>query len=426
MNYESSNTCFPLQSQNASATKGNNGGAPSWITGVLQFTEAVPQFNALNFNVNLISSNFYGGWANSTVAFLNIAILTCPSESRNQGQYPFLAIPGQYYGMSNYVGNYGGPGVISLMSGTIIPANNYMVGSATNPADGTAGLNLYPGATWGPIRIASITDGTSNTGLISEKLVGIPSPYPQTVAAAGQDLPRCAIRSTVTAAVGSGATGALNFVQACATVPGTKGIRFCGNTEQWLSGFPSWLVWQSYNHFGTPNQVNCTNPADPKDPAGSNPVGVLRHSAGERAAQQPPPGRRQRRLRRRLGPFHQDLHRAEYVVGPRQPQRRRGRQLRCVLRRRRSPGRADPDGRASHPAGLRPYIRQRGYLMKRLFSGLVVILFSIQAIGCDSGTTDSAAPAAGSPAPGDPTKDAGGAAKGVAGPVNPNGPKNDR
>jgi prepilin-type processing-associated H-X9-DG protein len=175
--------------------------------------------------------------------------------------------------MSNYVGNYGGPGVISLMSGTIIPANNYMVGSATNPADGSAGLNLYPGATWGPIRIASITDGTSNTGLISERLVGIPSPYPGTVAAAGQNLTRCAIRSPIAAAVGSGAAGALNFVQACASVPGTKGIRFCGNAEQWLSGFPSWLVWQSYNHFGTPNQVNCTNPADPKDPAGSNPVG---------------------------------------------------------------------------------------------------------------------------------------------------------
>src|SRR5262245_49743404 len=219
MNYESTNSCFPLQSQNAAAVKGNNGGSASWITGVLQFTEAVPQFNALNFNVDLISSNFYGGWANSTVAFTNIAILTCPSESRNQGQYPFLAIPGQFYGMSNYVGNYGGPGPLSLMSGTIIPAHNYYAGSAPNPADGTAGLNLYPGATWGPIRIAAIIDGTSNTGLISERLIGIPSPYPATVAAAGKDLPRCTIRSPFTAAVGSGPAAALQYVQACASVP---------------------------------------------------------------------------------------------------------------------------------------------------------------------------------------------------------------
>src|SRR5262245_28098835 len=100
MNYESSNTCFPLQSQHASAAAGNNGGSASWITGVLQFTEAVPQYNALNFNVDLISSVFYGGWANSTVGFMNINILQCPSESRTgQGQYPFLAT-GQLYGMS--------------------------------------------------------------------------------------------------------------------------------------------------------------------------------------------------------------------------------------------------------------------------------------------------------------------------------------
>ena len=28
-------------------------------------------------------------------------------------------------------------------------------------------------------------------------------------------------------------------------------------------------MWQSYNHFGTPNQINCTNTVDPKDPDGS-------------------------------------------------------------------------------------------------------------------------------------------------------------
>jgi hypothetical protein len=67
--------------------------------------------------------------------------------------------------------------------------------------------------------------------------------------------------------------------------------------------------------------------------------------------------------------------------------------------------------------------------MKRLVFGLVVILFSIQAIGCDSGgggATGSVAPAAGSPAGGEPAKGAAPASKGVTGPVNPLGPKNDR
>ena len=32
-----------------------------------------------------------------------------------------------------------------------------------------------------------------------------------------------------------------------------------------IATFPVWLVITSYNHFGTPNQINCTNTADPTD-----------------------------------------------------------------------------------------------------------------------------------------------------------------
>jgi prepilin-type N-terminal cleavage/methylation domain-containing protein/prepilin-type processing-associated H-X9-DG protein len=273
MNYESSNTCFPMQSQNKSAQPGSNSSTPSWIPGVLQFTEAVPQFNALNFNVDMISSNVYGGWANSTVAFLNIAILQCPSESRTgQGQYPFNALPGVFYGMSNYAGNFGGPGPISMMSGTIIPANNNYIGSAPDPITGTAGPNLYGGATWAPVRIASITDGTSNTGLVSERLLGIHSPYPASVAALGQaNLNRCSIHSPTGAGQNATAAAVLQMYQSCGSA--STFIRFCGSAEQWIGGFPEWLMWQSYNHFGTPNQINCTNSADPQDAAGSPLVG---------------------------------------------------------------------------------------------------------------------------------------------------------
>jgi prepilin-type N-terminal cleavage/methylation domain-containing protein/prepilin-type processing-associated H-X9-DG protein len=270
MNYESANTCFPMQSQNQSAS-GGNAVTPSWIPGVLQYTEAVPLFNAINFSVDMISSASYGGWANSTVGFTNVAVLLCPSESRNQGQYPFLAT-GQLYGMSNYVGNYGGPGPISLMSGTIIPANNAYIGSAVNPATGTPGLNVYGSVTWAPVRIASITDGTSNTGLLSERLFGIPYPYPGSVAALGAaNLNRCSIHSPTGAAQNSGLAATLTMYQSCANA--STFIRYCGSAEQWIGGISEWLMWQSYNHFGTPNQINCTNTADPYDHAGSALVG---------------------------------------------------------------------------------------------------------------------------------------------------------
>ncbi len=77
--------------------------------------------------------------------------------------------------------------------------------------------------------------------------------------------------------------------------------------------------------------------------------------------------------------------------------------------------------------------------MKRLVLGLVVILFSIQAIGCDSGggsSTVTPAPAAGPSAPGSPAAGspaAGSSAKKgridskvASGLANPQGPKNDR
>jgi prepilin-type N-terminal cleavage/methylation domain-containing protein/prepilin-type processing-associated H-X9-DG protein len=264
MNYESSNTCFPLQSQNQSSGVGASFVTPSWIPGVLQFTEAVPLFNALNFNVGMLPGGNIGGQMNSTVGLLNVAVLQCPSESRNQGQYPFLlpsgASTGLYYGMGNYAGNYGGPGPISMMSGTIIPANNNWIGSAT--LLGAAGPNYYGNVTWAPVRIASITDGTSNTGLVSERLLGIPYPYPGSTSALGTaNFNRCSIHSGVTTAgLNAGPVGTLQMYQACSS--NSTFIRYCGSAEQWLGAVPSWLMWQSYNHFGTPNQINCTNDGD--------------------------------------------------------------------------------------------------------------------------------------------------------------------
>jgi prepilin-type N-terminal cleavage/methylation domain-containing protein/prepilin-type processing-associated H-X9-DG protein len=267
MNYESSNTCFPMQAQNPGPSSTELLG-PSWIPGLLQFTEASPQFNALNFSVDMIGFG-YGAFANSTVTLSNLNLLSCPSESTNPGLYGG-PIAGTFQAKTNYMGNFGGPGVISPLSGTIIPANNFEIGTAPNLTTSPTPnpQNPYSISSWGPVRIASITDGTSNTGLISERLLGMPYPYPQTLAATGSNATRCTIHSPTAAALGSGQAGALAMYQACASAPGTRGIRFCGNGEQWASGFPNYLVVQSYNHFGTPNQVNCTNPADASD--GSN------------------------------------------------------------------------------------------------------------------------------------------------------------
>ena len=262
MNYESSNSVFPSQSQNfsfGSATDLTVG----WIPPILQFAEAGNFFNTMNFNVDLMGTGI-GGYANSTATTANLAFLMCPAESKWTGLRVWSG--STYYGMTSYMGNYGGPGPIAMMTGTIIPVNNALIGTASQP-NGSAALNptLYPSATWGPVTIASITDGTSNTGLISERILGQAS-TPSNITAAGQDVNRCAIHSPTGAAAGSGAVAALAMQQSCAAASGTTSLRYCGgNGQMWAATFPAWLVISSFNHFGTPNQIPCTNTSDPID-----------------------------------------------------------------------------------------------------------------------------------------------------------------
>jgi prepilin-type N-terminal cleavage/methylation domain-containing protein len=254
MNYESTNGCFPPQATNWSQNPGSNDVTVSWIPPVLQFIEGNPLFNAMNFLVDSMGSG-PGGYANSTVTTANIAVLHCPSESLRQGVRTFAT--GIYYGTTNYMGNYGGPGVFSICSGTIVPTNN----TAMN---GPGALALYTtGVQWAPVTIASITDGTSNTGLISERLIGSNASY--NTLATTQEAIRGSIRCPMGAVpYGASQAQALAFVQSCATAPGTTPIRFlAGGGQMWASSFPVYLQWNSYNHFGTPNQEACTNPGEP-------------------------------------------------------------------------------------------------------------------------------------------------------------------
>ena len=257
MNYESSNSCFPPHSQSASTT--SQVGLPaSWLPGLLQFTEAVPMYNALNFNLDL-AGNGTGGLANSTVFTANLALLHCPSESQWQ---PLRNWAGSvYYGMTNYMGNFGGPGPIAINSGTIVPANNWLTGTVPVPQGQSGngpGNNAYNGS-WGPVTMAMITDGTSNTGLISERMLGMAT-TPASINAAGSNRLRCAIHAPTGAANGSGAAAALAMQQSCATAPGTSVLRICStNGQMWASVYPGWLTVCAYNHFGTPNQMPCTN-----------------------------------------------------------------------------------------------------------------------------------------------------------------------
>ena len=250
MNYEGVNGVFPPHSMDW-PSRSDTLLPMSWIPPLLQYSEGLPMYNAINFMTDVMGGG--NGLANTTVSTASIAFLLCPSEDMVQPLRQAYT-NGPYYGMTNYMGNYGGPGVIQMATGTIVPTNNKAMCPASNC--------YYPGASYGPVTIASITDGTSNTALISERAIGVnTSNFTRSSNLAKRGTFR-AIGTPVP--MNSGGAGALKFVQACRAIPGNQGTRYGGGPGQmWIATFPVWLVINGYNHFGTPNDMNCTNPGEP-------------------------------------------------------------------------------------------------------------------------------------------------------------------
>jgi prepilin-type N-terminal cleavage/methylation domain-containing protein len=257
-NYISTNNCYPAQSMipsTAAQDTSKTGWSLSWITPLLQYTEQTVMANAYNFSCEPIEAGnpIDTGWANTTVTGTNMSFLLCPSDGLNSPATLFAisGSTGKFYGVTNYVGCWGGPGPMMPNSGTIIPSNDYWESTQTS---------FSP--TWGPVQLSSVTDGTSNTGLISERLVGTSSSLYLT--RNSPQYKRGQWHSPVSAPFPSSATVALSYVQGCQSIPGATGNRFAGVAgEMWGAAFPLYLVTNSFNHFGTPNQIACTNPGEP-------------------------------------------------------------------------------------------------------------------------------------------------------------------
>ncbi len=155
-NYISINNVYPCQSINNTI---NPGWAwePSWAAAILPMMEQTPVYNSINFSLPMLEIGFVspvatGGTANSTAGLTSLLALLCPSESLN---HPISF--GGDWGQCNYAGNYGGPGMIASCNGIIIPSKGDEFVSSPN---------------LGPVSLASVTDGTSNTAMFSEKQLG--------------------------------------------------------------------------------------------------------------------------------------------------------------------------------------------------------------------------------------------------------------
>ena len=217
--------------------------------------EQTPIYNAINFNLPMLEIGFVspvatGGTANSTAGLTTILTLLCPSESLN---HPISF--GGDWGQTNYAGNYGGPGMITSCNGIIVPSKGDEFVSS-------------PGL--GPVSIAAVVDGTSNTAMFSEHLLGagngldgLTPGYVSPYVAGTQLAKRCLFQVSSVAPFpdkgGAGLAVAQQLVSACKSIPGgTVPAEDAGTGYAWLytQGYDTMNI--SYSHVMTPNSYSCT------------------------------------------------------------------------------------------------------------------------------------------------------------------------
>jgi prepilin-type processing-associated H-X9-DG protein len=205
---------------------------------------------------------------NGTLARTRINTLICPSESRTVG-------PWQTNTWTNYHVNISGPPSQKTWSGVILPMRSDPNGALCNntPCPGQTNGSDNPGGqtNWGVIGLQSIADGTSNTALMSEKLVAIGGSTPiQLNSSDGIRAIFVVTSNTITPNQGNTAlTDA--FVRACNALPGTTmsytPSQWSGAV--WHGSHAGTMHFNAYTHVNTPNKMSCHSNGAPGGPPGS-------------------------------------------------------------------------------------------------------------------------------------------------------------
>jgi len=242
-NYVSVNNVLPMQTTFPAGQIQSWGWSYGWPLQLAPNLEQGSIFNNFNFAAGMFGNA--GGYTmqhgNDTLLYIQLSVLICPSDSSR-------AKPQDPIGTTNYVGNVGGPGQISMFSGTI---------------ESNAVWNGIPGqSNCGPIGIEAITDGTSNTALFSERLIGLQNVQPSSVPRASLNFKRVVFDGpNISAGPNAGPLAAQQWVQACQGLPGsTQPHATWGSGAYWLAGYPLHVVINGYLHAGPPNGPACNNP----------------------------------------------------------------------------------------------------------------------------------------------------------------------
>lgn len=244
-NYLSTYETMPMQCNYNTSETQDSGFSWAWVVAMLPQLEQTALFDSMNFSMG----NY--GWQITTAGYTQVASLICPSESISER-------PGYPWATISYVGNYGGPGQIRAYSGTIVPPKDLFL----NGGIGTAGW----GGGAGIVRIASITDGTSNTAVFSEHLIGLGvSPNVASITPNSPDAKRVIFPGTDATGINTGADGAARAARACMSLPPTMTANATASAYlgyNWLLGYPTHVSLVNYMHVAPPNTLHCGNAAD--------------------------------------------------------------------------------------------------------------------------------------------------------------------
>jgi prepilin-type N-terminal cleavage/methylation domain-containing protein/prepilin-type processing-associated H-X9-DG protein len=262
-NYVSANNVFPPQNSwptlaaNYTLNPAGFAWGFNWYCALFPQLEQQQTFNAINFSLSPID------FSQITAAVVKVNSLLCPSETANAHLFPVTSASGgtYYYSVSNYVGNYGGPAAYMPYTGTIIPGWDVEQGMTTATAGKLASVGLQ-----------TVTDGTSNTALFSERLLAA-YPYNSTAAVYALGVPglRAIFTGSYAAAPNSvnpsnvlTANPAMLFAQGCQNLASTVTSPYPGAIGvEMFAGNPGYAGLSSYMHWTAPNTVPCQNSLDP-------------------------------------------------------------------------------------------------------------------------------------------------------------------
>jgi prepilin-type N-terminal cleavage/methylation domain-containing protein/prepilin-type processing-associated H-X9-DG protein len=248
-NYESGNSALPPHGMNQPATNMNDFSMKARILSYMEQQQIWNSFNQ-SFDFNAIQNPTAGG--------NNIAAFLCPSDS-NKIMRVGTTYNGANFGDTNYYNNLG----------TLISLNNGMF-------DGPA---YIMGSTYGStVTLASITDGTSNTAIFSENLMGNSSNGTYPVSGVGTPgkgslwIMSIAISTTSPANPNQGSLGAnLQYLTRTYCMPSTNLSSFSTQGFAWASAGNG--EGGGYTHVNTPNLKNCwgnnQDTVSPNPPSGN-------------------------------------------------------------------------------------------------------------------------------------------------------------